>query len=907
MTQRSPAALRDARAARRVVARAFALAGGLVVVAALLSLRHDGGSIHAQAPTATPTPSTIMYIDPPAQTVTAGTDVVIDVRVSNVTNLGAYEFEISYFGNALNFVGITQGAFLGSTGRSVFCLSPQLDDGKLRFGCVTLGAGTAPSGSGLLATIQFGTADFSITSPLDLSIASMSSELGNDIPTQAVSGSATIIGGPGDCPTPTATSTPTDTSTPDPNTPTVTPTRTPILQTATPAPSLCGHGGITSACVLPASQALSAGEQANLQVAVDGVTNFGGFQVQLEFDSDLFIPVSAVMGPFPTSTGRDSFCFSSLSADRIGIACTTFGNDPLGPNGNGVIALVVLQARDLVAGASLVHIASVTLADIGADPIAPAFIVDGSVTNLGPATPTITPTPTATVPTATPTDTATATATPTDTATATPCPGTCPPSATPTDTPTPTDTRTPTNTSTPTNTFTPSATATNTPTPTPGPCAGSGLRLCLVPGAASVNGGSSTTVDVAISGSSALGAFQFTLQYNPAIVTATGVTGGPFLASSGRDVTCFRPSAPTGSIAYICNTTGDTPPGPVGAGVLAGVTLRGDAAGVSSLSLADVVLGDIEGIGLPAPTLMGGSIQVSAVATATITPTFTASVTATATFSPTPCPTEGGPTATATFTPTITATSTITPTPTNTPTPTFTPGPVTIRVSPASQAVAGGTLTSVEVMVDNVVNLGAFQFTLNFDSALVSYTSSLPATPTPSPILGSTGRDTSCLGPFLGTGSVTFFCNSFGDAPPGPNGTGVLRTMGLVSGLVSGTSPLQLSNVILSDIGATQKLSVLVLNGSITVNGASPTPTATGTATATPTPTPTAPSAPSPQATGAAITCADLNGDHSVTVADIIAAVQAFSSSDPLVDFDQNGVVTIADILFVIQQFGSTC
>jgi hypothetical protein len=249
----------------------------------------------------------------------------------------------------------------------------------------------------------------------------------------------------------------------------------------------------------------------------------------------------------------------------------------------------------------------------------------------------------------------------------------------------------------------------------------------------------------------------------------------------------------------------------------------------------------------------------------------------------------------------------------------------------------------VQVIVDSVVNLGAYQFTLSYDPAVVSYNPLPTPQPTPTPFLGTTARDTVCLGPFVAPGSLTFMCNSTGDAPPGPNGTGVLRDVDFLGSFVGGTSPLHLSGVVLADIEAMAKLPVLVLDGSITVNGPTPTATATGTATATPTstntptpsltptptptrtptpsptrtptptptrtptPTPTATYTPIPQTTIAAGTCADIDGDGGVHVSDIILVLLAFGSANPQADFDHNGVITVADILFVIRQYGTTC
>ena len=55
MTQRFPTALRDVRAARRLVAHALMLAAVLIAVAVVLSARSHRDGVVAQQPTATPT------------------------------------------------------------------------------------------------------------------------------------------------------------------------------------------------------------------------------------------------------------------------------------------------------------------------------------------------------------------------------------------------------------------------------------------------------------------------------------------------------------------------------------------------------------------------------------------------------------------------------------------------------------------------------------------------------------------------------------------------------------------------------------------------------------------------------------------------------------------------------------
>jgi hypothetical protein len=133
-------------------------------------------------PTATTVPTTLVWIDPPTQTVAPGASPAIDIRIDNVANLGSYEWQVTYDPAVLNFVSVVDGPFLGSTGRSVFCPDAILDVGSVRFGCVSAGVTPAPpSGSGVLSTVTF-SAVAEGTSALSFNFVSLSDPLGLDIP-----------------------------------------------------------------------------------------------------------------------------------------------------------------------------------------------------------------------------------------------------------------------------------------------------------------------------------------------------------------------------------------------------------------------------------------------------------------------------------------------------------------------------------------------------------------------------------------------------------------------------------------------------------------------------------------------------------------------------------------------------
>lgn len=827
------AALRTARLSQ--VLLALALAASFF---ALTSLGSRPAS--AQTPTDTPAPSTLVRLDPVSQSVVAPSQVVVNVVVDGVSDLGAYEFELRFAPDVLTFASATNGLFLGSTGRTVQCFPAVVDAtlGTVRFACVTTGASPpGPAGTGVLATLYFATT-CSGSSPLDLRSVSLSRPLGTAIIAQTQSASANVTGG-GVCPTPGPTVTPTQ-MVPgfETSTPTVTPTPT-QGPTPTPVPQQCGSGTAATVCVVPVSSIASAGSQFTIQVAVDRVTDLGAFQFDLVFNNTLLSPVAVTVAPFLGSTGRSTVCLPTIAPDRVQLSCSTLGSAPPGPSGNGFLANVTLQALGPI-GLSFLHLENVLVLAVNSSPIA-ASTQDGVVTiqpaptatPLPSATPTFTFTPTATGPTATvtgtPTDTETPTVTETPTQTSTPTP--CLPEGCPTGT----STSTPTDTSTATATRTPTSTSTPTLTPTPGPCGlTAAFTVCLRPVSQGVSLGANATVDVVVANTQELGALQFTLSFNPAIVSGVDVAEGPFLSSTGRLVNCLEPPRDAGFLEFSCVTLGPTPSGPIGSGVLATVTLRGENAGLTPLSMQDVILTDVSGLAYPAPVLQGAAIFVT-VPTPTNTPTITS--TPTETPSPTPCPPEGCPTPTVTLTPTITPTRTITRTPTNTLTPqptatlTPTPGPLTLRIVPVSQSVAVGEAALVSIVVDNARNLGAFELTIAYNPSVVAFESIFVDA-----FLGSTGRSVLCLPPAFGPGSVQFSCNTLGSTPNGPDGSGSLAVATFRAG-AQGLSPLHLSNAFLTDITSALLLPLTTQDASVLITQAPPPPdTPTPTATATPAP-----------------------------------------------------------------------
>jgi hypothetical protein len=110
-----------------------------------------------------------------------------------------------------------------------------------------------------------------------------------------------------------------------------------------------------------------------------------------------------------------------------------------------------------------------------------------------------------------------------------------------------------------------------------------------------------------------------------------------------------------------------------------------------------------------------------------------------------------------------------------------------------------------------VTNFGAFQFTVQYNDAIVDFSSR-----TIGPFLGSTGRSTVC--PFFDDpGEITFSCSSLGSAP-GPNGSGVVMSA-TFQGLAPGISPLHLEDALLLNVSASPMAPVALVDGSVVVSG----------------------------------------------------------------------------------------
>jgi hypothetical protein len=326
-------------------------------------------STPSPTPTPVPFPATCpaagsVCIQPDASALLVGDSVTVGVVANGVTDVGAYQVEVTFDPAVVSITGIANSTFLGSTGRTVLCAAPVIGTGTARFACSTLGPEppAGPSGSGVLAVMTFQAVADGV-SALSFSNTILTDPAAVPITVTLVGGSITVSSA---TPTPCAGPCPTAT-------PTLTPTSTP-----TPAPISCPPIATTVVCVVPPSQVVAAGSQVSIDFVVDNVTNLAAYQVEIKYDPFLLTFVSASNDAFLGSTGRSVFCPPViLNLTSIVFSCATIGASPPGPDGTGMLFHATFQAG-VNTGISALTLLQYDLTDPLANPI-PAAAVNGSV------------------------------------------------------------------------------------------------------------------------------------------------------------------------------------------------------------------------------------------------------------------------------------------------------------------------------------------------------------------------------------------------------------------------------------------------------------------------------------------------------------------------------------------------
>ncbi len=244
----------DNRSSKRSMARFGSRspwAGAFCLCVALLSLL---GPVAGSAGAAQ-TGQVAVAIEPAQVTQAAGNRFSVNVAVSGVSDLGAFELTLRYDATLVQIDSVNSGQFIGSTGRTAILLGPNNDraTGQLNVGALTTGAQAGAGGGGILVTLNC-TALRAGQGELTLATVRLSSTAGSLIPAASTGGRVSFTGNEV---VPTATAAPvTPTATAVSPTATPTPTPRPALPTATTQPASPTPG--LTATARPVSPTLSA-------------------------------------------------------------------------------------------------------------------------------------------------------------------------------------------------------------------------------------------------------------------------------------------------------------------------------------------------------------------------------------------------------------------------------------------------------------------------------------------------------------------------------------------------------------------------------------------------------------------------------------------------------------------------
>ena len=135
----------------------------------------------------------ILSIEPPSQGVRPGQSFSLDVHITGVTDLYAFQFDLAFNPAVLSAVSITEGAFLPGGGATFF-IPGAIDNagGTITFTADSLlGPPPGASGSGIFATIDFQALALG-TSPVTLANVILLDSSLAEITPSTVDGSVTV-------------------------------------------------------------------------------------------------------------------------------------------------------------------------------------------------------------------------------------------------------------------------------------------------------------------------------------------------------------------------------------------------------------------------------------------------------------------------------------------------------------------------------------------------------------------------------------------------------------------------------------------------------------------------------------------------------------------------------------------
>ena len=331
-------------------------------------------------------------VSPASRQVPLSGTFTVDVVAENATNLAAYQVKVLYDPATVHVTEVTQGPFLGSTGRTVIPSNPNIDNaaGQVAFGAFTVGAQPGASGNGVLATITFRPRSVG-TSALRLQDLQLADPSGAPLPAGTEDGRVEVVGCFGDldgdndvdvldlqraashwgCRRGDAcyedrfdTDSDGDIDILDlQRFASAWGSRCRAAQTRAQARLMGPRAQAAGLKLLPSNLQVAPGSLFTLTIGIEGASNVGGFQVDVAYAPSVIRVEGVTIGPFLGSTGRTAISVGPSidhARGRVSFGAFTFGNQP-GASGSGELAYITFHAQQ--AGSSTVTFRNAVVAD----------------------------------------------------------------------------------------------------------------------------------------------------------------------------------------------------------------------------------------------------------------------------------------------------------------------------------------------------------------------------------------------------------------------------------------------------------------------------------------------------------------------------------------------------------------
>ncbi|CAN2041724.1 hypothetical protein GMMP15_570001 [Candidatus Magnetomoraceae bacterium gMMP-15] len=240
-----------------------------------------------------PPEDTILSITPPFQQFKKQTSFTTQIEIADVTNLGAFGFEVHFDPSLVCAQSVELSDFLSSTGRSVLPVQNNINctTGVINYAIATFGTNDGPNGSDVLLTINWLSLNNYGSSDIQLENVQLTDINGNDILHTIQNATVDIA---------------------------------PVLS------------------VIPSSEIVNTQSSFTTEIDITEIENLGAFEFEVKFDPSLVCAQSLELSDFLTSTGRTTIpvineidCETGLM--RYSIA--TLGSNP-GPDGDGTLVTI---------------------------------------------------------------------------------------------------------------------------------------------------------------------------------------------------------------------------------------------------------------------------------------------------------------------------------------------------------------------------------------------------------------------------------------------------------------------------------------------------------------------------------------------------------------------------------------